>query len=105
MINDFVAHLGVARTGNENLTDYRLLERFARTELDKNAPRTFGVTEPVLVEIVNFDQVKETKIEAPLFPADPSRGTRTYTLSKFVYIEAEDFSEKHVDKFFGLTPE
>lgn len=39
----------------------------------------------------------------PLFPADPSKGTRTYTLSKWVYIEQEDFSEEHIDKFFGLT--
>ena len=105
MINDFVAHLGVARTGNENITDYRLLEKFARTELDATAPRTFGVIEPVLLEIVNLEAAKETKIEAPLFPADPSKGTQTYTLSKHVYIDADDFSENHVDKFFGLTPE
>jgi glutaminyl-tRNA synthetase len=62
MINDFVGALGVARSGNENLTDYRLMEKFARTELDRTAPRTFGVISPVLVEITNFESVKETKI-------------------------------------------
>mgnify|MGYP000288572185 FL=1 len=105
MINDFCAHLGVARKGNENLTSYKLLEKFARTELDRLAPRTFGITEPVLLEIQNLDAAKELKFEAPLFPADPSKGTQTYTLSKHVYIEAEDFSETHIDKFFGLTPD
>jgi len=51
MINDFCAHLGVSRKGNENLTSYKLLEKFARTELDRLAPRTFGVMDPILLEI------------------------------------------------------
>ena len=57
MINDFCAHLGAARSGNENITSHRLLENFARLELDRTAPRTFGVLEPLLLEIVNFDEV------------------------------------------------
>ena len=77
MINDFCAHLGVARKGNENLTDFKLLEKFARTELDRTAPRTFGVTDPILLEIQNLDAAKETKISAPLFPIDPSKGSQT----------------------------
>jgi glutaminyl-tRNA synthetase len=75
MINDFCAHLGVSRKGNENLTSIKLLEKFARTELDREAPRTFGVMDPILLEIVNFDQVKEKKFQAPLFPIDPSKGS------------------------------
>jgi hypothetical protein len=75
MINDFCEYIGVSRKGNENLTSYKLLEKFARTELDRNAPRTFGVINPILLEIVNLDAAKETKIEVPLFPTDPSRGT------------------------------
>lgn len=103
MINDFCAHIGVSRKGNENITSYKLLEKFARTELDREAPRVFGVMNPILLEITNFDKATQTKFEVPLFPADPSKGTRTYTLSKSVYIDEEDFSEEHVDKFFGLT--
>lgn len=103
MINDFCAHVGVSRKGNENLTSYKLLEKFARTELDREAPRIFAVTNPVLLEIVNLDAAKETKFEVPLFPADPSKGTRTYNLTQWIYIEQDDFSEQHIDKFFGLT--
>ena len=103
MINDFCAHLGVSRKGNENLTSIKLLEKFARVELDRTAPRTFAVMNPILLEIVNLDAAKETKIKAPIFPADAAKGTQTYTLTKNVYIDAEDFSEKHIDKFFGLT--
>ncbi len=87
MINSFCEAIGVSRKGNENLTDFKKLEFFARKELDATAPRTFGVTVPLLLEIVNFDSIKVTKIEAPLFPADPSKGTQTYTLTKNVYIE------------------
>ena len=107
MINDFCAHLGVARKGNECLTKYVLLENFARNECDRLAPRTFGVTDPILLEIQNLEVLGDkTKFEAKLFPADATqeRGTQTYTLTKNVYIEKEDFSEEHIDKFFGLTP-
>lgn len=60
MINTFCEEIGVARKGNENLTSYKKLEFYARKELDANAPRTFGITEGVLLEIVNFDDIKET---------------------------------------------
>ena len=30
------------------------LEKFARTALDRDAPRTFGVVEPLLIEITNL---------------------------------------------------
>lgn len=62
MINDFVGHLGVSRKGNENLTSLKILEKFARTTLDRDAPRTFGVVEPLLIEITNLESAKETKI-------------------------------------------
>ena len=105
MINDFCNEIGVSRKGNDNVTQIKLLEHYARKELDRDAPRTFGVLEPVLLEIVNFEDVKETEIEAPLFPTDKSKGSQVYKLSKHVYIDREDFSEVHAAGFYGLTPE
>lgn len=102
MINTFCNAIGVSRKGNENLTDYRKLEYYCRKELDSTAPRTFGVTQPVLLEIVNLQEVQQ--ISAPLFPADPSRGCQVYTLTKNVYIESEDFSETVKEGFFGVMP-
>ena len=75
MINDFCAHIGVSRKGNENLVSYKVLEKFARTELGLTVPRTFGVLDPILVEIVNLDEAKETNISVNIFPSDPSKGT------------------------------
>lgn len=104
MINTFCTQIGVSRKGNENLTDYRKLEFYARKELDATAPRTFGITEPILLEIVNLATPGE-KISAPLFPADPTKGSQIYTLTKNVYIESEDFSAEKKDGFFGVMPD
>jgi len=105
MINGFCEEIGVSRSGNENITSIKLLEKYARDELNELAPRTFGVMNPLHIVITNFKDVKNKKCEAPLFPADPSKGTQVYTMSENVYIEMDDFSETHNAKFFGLTPE
>lgn len=105
MINDFAAEIGVSRKGNDNVTSIRLLEHYARKELDANASRTFGVQDPVLLEIVNYETVSPKEFEAPLFPADKTRGSQIYKMSRRVFIDEEDFSEEHKKGFFGLTPE
>ena len=106
MINTFCEAIGVARKGNENITSYKKLEFYARKELDEHAPRTFAVTDPILLEIVNFEDVKETEIKAPLFPVQGvEKGTQTYTLTNSVYIDRQDFSEETQKGFFGLMPE
>jgi len=61
--------------------------------------------DPVNVVIENFDVVKDKKCSADLFPGFPEKGQREYTLTKNVFIDAVDFSETHIPKFFGLTPE
>ena len=60
MINEFAHEIGVSRKGNENITSIKLLEFFARRELDREAPRTFGVLDPVLLKITNFSEVVKT---------------------------------------------
>jgi len=75
IIMTFCKEIGVTRTGNETLTSYKLLEHFARRELDASAPRTFGVCEPIELEIMNFETIKDTKVVAALFPVDASKGS------------------------------
>ena len=87
MINNFAEEIGVSRKGNENMTSIGLLENYARKELDVTASRTFGVQDPVLLEIVNIAEVTNRDIKAPLFPADPTRGEQVYKLSERVYID------------------
>lgn len=104
MINKFCAMIGVARTGNENLTSYKLLEFYAREELNLTAPRTFTVLDPVELEIVNYDEVAEKQIEACMFPPDKTKGVHILELDKNVYIDREDFSETEKKGFFGIMP-
>lgn len=105
MINDFAAEIGVSRKGNDNVTSIRLLEHYARKELDETAPRTFGVQDPVHLEIINFDELSTKEFEAPLFPANKAKGSQIYKLSRHVFIDEEDFSSDPNKKgFFGLTP-
>ena len=105
MINDFCEDIGVARKGNENYTSAKKLESFARKELDATATRVFAVLEPLMLNIVNFDEVEQKEITAPLFPSDPSKGSRTYTLTQHVFVEREDFSATTKPGFFGIMPE
>lgn len=64
IINAFCDEIGVSRNGNDNFTQIKLLESFARKELDREAQRTFGVLDPVLLDIVNFADLKNTEFEA-----------------------------------------
>lgn len=105
MINSFCEDIGVSRKGNENYTSNKKLEFFARRELDANAPRVFAVLEPLTLNIVNFEDVENKAIEAPLFPSDPTRGNRTYTMTQKVFVEREDFSETTKKGFFGIMPD
>ena len=81
MINKFCAKIGVARTGNENLTSYKKLEFYCREELNTSAPRTFGVLTPVELEIVNFDAVTERTVEQVIFPPDKSKGVNALKIT------------------------
>jgi len=106
MLNDFCAQIGVSRKGNENVTSYHLLENFARKESDRLAPRTFGVMDPVLLKINNLKESNAViKCKGNKFPADPSKGDQTFTLTENVYIDKNDFLEVHDKGSHGLSPE
>ena len=82
IINNFCAKIGVARSGNENITDYKRLEFYCREELNATAPRTFACLDPIEIEIVNFNDVADKKVEACIFPPDKSKGVQILTVTK-----------------------
>lgn len=103
MINKFCERIGVARSGNENLTSYKLLEFCAREELNANAPRTFAVLDPVELEIINFDEIAEKSVEACIFPPDKTKGVNILKVTPHIYVDRADFSEDETKKgFFGI---
>jgi len=105
MINAFCENIGVSRSGNENLTDYKKLEFFAREELNANAPRTFAVLNPVELEIINMDDIANKDVEACVFPPDKTKGIQILKVSKSIYVDRADFSEETKKGFFGIMPD
>lgn len=104
MINRFCAKIGVARTGNENLTSYKKLEFYAREELNTTAPRTFAVLDPIELEIVNYDEVAEKEVEACVFPPDKTKGVQTLRVTPSILVDRSDFSAENKKGFFGIMP-
>ncbi|CAB4055874.1 QARS [Lepeophtheirus salmonis] len=80
-VNNFVARLGV--TGAQMTVDPSMLEASVRSYLNVHSPR--------------FNDV-------PLFPDDPSKGTRSLSLSSEIYIEISDFNEVPEKGYRRLCP-
>ena len=102
-INNFVDTIGVTRRGNENIISIKLLENAVKSDLDKKAPRTMAVIEPIKVNLVNLKE--DLSIDTPLFPKlKESGGVRKVNLTKNIFIERIDFKEEDDKDFNGLTP-
>jgi len=100
-IHMFANKIGVAK--RDNVIDVSLLEFCVREDLNKKAPRVFGVINPVKVVIDNYpeDQIEYMEIENN--QEDPDAGKRKVPFSKELYIEREDFMEDAPKKFFRMT--
>ncbi len=100
-IHMFAEKIGVAK--RDNVIDVSLLEFCVREELNKKAPRVFGVVDPVKVIIDNYpdDQVEYMEIENN--QEDSDAGTRKVPFSKELYIERDDFMEDAPKKFFRMS--
>ena len=102
-INNFVDTIGVTKRGNENIISIKLLENAIKSDLDKKAPRTMAVIEPIKVNLVNLKE--DLSIDTPLFPKlKEYGGVRKVNLTKNIFIERIDFKEEDDKDFNGLTP-
>jgi len=102
-INNFVDTVGVTRRGNDNFLSIKLLEHCIRNDLDRKAPRTLAVLDPLKITLVNVPDNHKLELETPLFPKNKEAGNRKITLNKVIYIERSDFSLENNEDFFGLT--
>lgn len=103
-INSFCQEIGVTRRGNENITSIKLLEHHVRKNLDSIAPRSFAVIRPVKLIIANVSEDYDEVFKAPLFPTVKDSPTYEIHMTKEIYIDADDFSEKNIDGFYGVMP-
>ncbi|MCK4449708.1 MAG: glutamine--tRNA ligase, partial [Anaerolineae bacterium] len=101
-IRDFCDRIGVAKTGS--IADVALLEHCIREDLNKRAPRVFGVLRPLKVVIVNYPEDLVEEMECINNPEDDGMGTRKVPFSRVLYVERGDFREDAPKKWFRLAP-
>jgi len=101
-LHDFLERTGVSKT--PSTADMALLEHCLREHLNKTAPRTMAVLDPLKVVLVNYPDGQTEELEAINNPEDPSAGTRTVPFSRELYIERADFREEPPRKFYRLAP-
>jgi glutaminyl-tRNA synthetase len=101
-IRNFADRIGVAK--RDNVIDVGLLEFSVREDLNKIAPRVFGVLHPVKVIITNYPEGETEEMELVNNPEDPEAGSRMVPFSREVYIERDDFMEDPPKKFFRMGP-
>ncbi len=101
-IRRFVDLIGYTKV--EAINDVSLLEYAIREDLNKRAPRVFGVLKPLKVIITNYPEGGTELMEIENNPEDESHGKRQVPFSREVYIEQEDFLENPPPKFFRLAP-
>lgn len=94
----------VNHTRNNGTLSIAYLESFIRKELDENAPRIFGVFDPLKVIIENIDENESFTFERPVHPRNPDMGTRKITFSREMWIDRSDFRVEANRKYFRLTP-
>ena len=99
---------GVSKSGG--WIDYGWLDIALRDDLDPKAPRANAVLDPLPLRLVNFAEVfgsdaHREPCQAPSLPhADAPAPLRTFTLTRDVWIEREDFMRVPSKGYFRLYP-
>jgi glutaminyl-tRNA synthetase len=75
-----------------------------REVLNVSCERRIAVLDPIELEITNYPDNKEEDCFAPNHPLKPELEKRVVKLSKFLWIEREDFMEEPSKQFFRLYP-
>ncbi len=101
-IRNFVDLIGYTKV--EAINDISLLEYAVREDLNKKAPRVFGVLDPVKLIITNYPEGKSEEVEIINNPEDESMGSRMVPFSREIFIERDDFMVSPPPKYFRLFP-
>ncbi len=101
-IRNFCERIGVAKAAST--VEYAFLEHCLREDLNETATRTMAVLHPVRLTVTNYSEGKSEVFTVENHPNHPEMGTREITFSRDLWIEADDFMEEKVGKFFRLFP-
>jgi glutaminyl-tRNA synthetase len=101
-IREFATLVGVAKA--DNVAEVEMLEHAVRGVLNREAPRRFGVLDPLKLVIDDYPEGQVEEMEVPNNPEDPGAGSRKVPFGREVWIERGDFMEDPPRKFFRLAP-
>ncbi len=101
-IRRFVELCGVSKSSSS--VDYAMLEYCIREDLKLKQPRISAILHPIKLVIDNYPEGKIEYLEVPNNNENPELGSRMVPFAKELYIEAEDFMEVPVKKYFRLFP-
>ena len=101
-IRDFCERIGVSKV--DSTVDWALLESCLRDDLNENAQRLMAVIHPVKLVITNYPEDKTEYLTVENNPVHPETGSREVSFSKYLWVEADDFSETQLPKFKRLFP-
>ena len=88
----------------DSVVDTAVLEACVRQDLDANAARVSAVLRPIKVVLTNWPEGEKRTLTVENHPKNPDMGTHTVTLSREIYIDAEDFMEVPANKFQRMYP-
>ncbi len=101
-IRTFCDKIGVAKV--PNTVEVALLEACLREDLNENAQRAMAVLRPVKLTLTNYPEGQSDVFTVENNPSKPEDGTREVSFSKHLWIEADDFMEEPIPKYFRLFP-
>ena len=101
-IRNFCERIGVAKAAST--VEYAFLEHCLREDLNETATRVMAVLHPVRLTVTNYPEGQSETFTVENHPNHPGLGSREITFSRHLWIEAEDFMEAKVGKFFRLFP-
>jgi len=97
-IRDFAERIGISKV--DSMTEMGILEAAVRDDLNKVAPRSMAVMDPIKVVIENYDEDKIETLQAPIHPQNEEMGKREIFFGREVYIDRADFTEEAPNRKF-----
>ncbi|WP_297435745.1 glutamine--tRNA ligase/YqeY domain fusion protein [uncultured Clostridium sp.] len=102
-IRNFCKEIGVSRAAGTTV-DSQMLDYFIREDLDSKVLRTMAIVNPIKVIITNYPEGQSEELPMVNNPKNHYYGKRMVTFSRELYIEADDFMEVPVKKYFRMFP-
>ena len=96
--------IGVGVTKFNSVTDIAVFEHAVREELNTLAQRRLAVLKPIKLVLTNLAPDETIECSATNDPQCETPTTRKVSLTRDVFIEADDFAEVPPPKYFRLKP-